>query len=923
VVEVFLLGSPAERWKVAESFDPLQSTWIVPDLKAKQYLQKLFLERHACLPEESVMRASEFWRKLFARSNPEFRFISSDFAETLASTWLDEREDWVRTPNAARTALFYMSQLLPVLSHVEGPRSLLDWFKTSPEATERWSHWFIEAYFLWNKFQEEKLISPGWASGMLLQLMDTVHLQSEVSHWKRDLIVDLGVHVQPAEIELFTRLSKICPIRLLQPNPDWAPEYKKMFHSYQFVELFGARVQKAVSTSLLQEKSKVVYKKMTTQLAETKEAVAQVREWIEAGVRPSKIAILGTDLKKYWQSLSWYLKEEGVQFIQSDRVSASTFSDVSGWLAQMRVHLGSWKSSDLQASLFGASIEDGQSIISFERFIYLYEMVYDADDLDRSAVVSKYMQAQRTDPNEIVLRDAFIQWALLRWKSPQMDRLGRILQKFLQDVPAASRFKISVWHKYLERVAQNSEIELSSASNSGVACAELHSAEHLDYTHAVILGLSESALKKTSRLGIVLKDIHDIERALGFSLPDAEDRKLEFELRWILEEPRNYLALNSVADFEGQIDAASTLWIKGAHGAGVNLAKTLAPRETRWDTIHGSDKTQWAHLRGWSEEHGDRLQRGLRQDLGLEPTEVLTQVPLKRVSASTLEDYIKCPFIFASKKMFGLEDKPSMDLELDPMNAGRLSHKVLELLLSRGISQEWTESDLEKLVDECVAEREIPIVDSRIWLGLKKKYVMLGKRFISFEREWKTQFPATQHVGFEIDFSGYIDPETGALSKSPTGLPFRGTIDRLDTDGTQNVVLIDYKSSKTENTDHHGKWRDSGTLQLGLYAAALESGLVKDQPYQVQGAVYYILKDFKRQVGFLVEEESGPLYHINSRMNHKISAEEKRQLLSEVQATAASTLKSILSGQIPATPHKVSTCPTCRWNTLCRGSHLL
>ncbi|MGE3974319.1 MAG: PD-(D/E)XK nuclease family protein [Bdellovibrionales bacterium] len=916
MIEVVELGKPADRWALLEKFDPLTQTWIVPDLKAKQYLQKYLSQKFTCFPEESVLRASEFWRKLFARSNPEFRFISPDLAETMAAHWFEERDEWVRTPTAARTALFYMNQLIPVFSYSQGPQSLVEWFKANPEAEQRWSHWFVEAYYLWSRFQKEKMISAGWSSGMLLQLIDTEHFSRELAHSERDIFVDLGVHVQPAEIELFARFSKISPIHLLRPNPDWASEYHKMFHAYQFMELHGATIKPHVPAA--KKPPQVIYKKMTTQLAETKEAVAQVREWIDQKISPDKIAILASDLRNYWQPLSWYLKEEGVPFSQNTRVSVASFIDVMSWLALMRVHMGSWRSADLQASLFGSNSPD---LISFERFQHLYEMIYDNEDLSRSDVVAKFMESQKADSNTIFSRDDFVKWTLFRWKSNQTERLAKILQRFLQDAPVDLSFKLSVWHKYLERVIQRSEVEVEEPSLSGVICSELHSAEHLDYTHAVILGLNESALKKTSKLGIVFRDIYDIEKSLGFNLPDAEDRKLEFELRWIFEDQKNYLALNSVSDFEGRIESASTLWIQGAHKQGVKLDQVLPPRETRWDTIHAASKDQWHELRGWNKKHGEKLQQSLKTDLGLLPPETLTHVPLKHVSASTIESYIKCPFIFASKKLFRLEDRPSLDLELDPLNAGSLSHKVLEKLLQQGVNKSWSDEDLDLLIEGSLNECKITLADPKIWKGLKRKYLNLSRRFIQFEKDWKIQFPLTKNLGCEVKFSGFIDPVTGRLTKEPTSLPFMGSIDRLDTDGTNNVILIDYKPSKNENLVHHPKWTVKGTLQLGLYAAALEAGLVNEKPLSVSGAVYYFLKDFKRHVGFLVEEEQGKLFETSSF--NKILESDKKNLLLNVEQAAAASLQGILSGKIPATPQDPNLCENCRWNTLCRGVHLL
>ena len=76
-----------------ENLSDIQSqktTWLISDLKSKLEIQKLLLSKSEFLNAESVLRASELWRLLLFRVNPEWQIVSREFAISLISQYLKD-----------------------------------------------------------------------------------------------------------------------------------------------------------------------------------------------------------------------------------------------------------------------------------------------------------------------------------------------------------------------------------------------------------------------------------------------------------------------------------------------------------------------------------------------------------------------------------------------------------------------------------------------------------------------------------------------------------------------------------------------------------------------------------------------------------------------------------------------------------------
>jgi len=882
MLSIFKIRSPSDRQELLKSFDPNKETWLVSDLKAKSYLQNELLKSRSILAEDSILRASELWRKIFKSRFPQFKIITEDLAILLIGEWLKDRGEWAQTPGAARVAYTHLCYLLPIFGHSNGIEAMKNWFSKNSEAYDRWGHWFVESYFLWNQFEKYKLATHSWISAHVLNL-DLSRI------WDRPLWVDLGVRILPIETEILSKISQSTTVHLIQPEPDWIKEYSSSMKAYDFLNQKSTTVKSIESK---QQSSHIQIKKFSSPLGEVKDAVATIREWLADGVPLQKIACVAPQIKEYEDLLRLVLKEEGIFISELERADLSSFPDVHSWLCDMQVATGQFESGHLEAATF---LKSNSAPMSYEEFIKFYKIIYDNDDLKRAKkLFDRYNKKQLRD-QKLASRE-FALWALTRWQGPDSARLIRILEKFLSDAPADLEMPPHAWLQHVNSIASNNEERMGEFSD-GIQVADLHSAENLLADHIILMGLTNEALRRPKRLGILSKDLWSIEREIGFNLGLVEDTTLEFDALWLLEGRNKKFQLScAVSDWQGASVAPSLLWIQLAQGQ----HEVENPGEILWDFKQTPQLV----------ENIAKDREGKSGFKGRTP---------EKLSISSIEDYLTCPFIFAAKKLLKCDDNEAFDLELGPQSGGRFRHRLLERLFDKPLT--WTEPEIEQVIDEIAAELEIPITSIEIWKAQKLRLVSLALRFQEFEKQWRKKFPQTKTIARELPFEVYFDPVKLNITSEKPGVFIRGSIDRVDEDESGNLVIIDYKSS-VNGLSNWPSWLENKTLQLGFYADVVASGNTRLGKRNVSGAFYMNLKNFDRERGFARKDSDETLFSIG-RKKYGLTEAEEEELFKNIRQLIADTVAKMDAGEFNPVPHSNKECDECRWDRLCRGAHLL
>ncbi|MEK7355567.1 MAG: PD-(D/E)XK nuclease family protein [Bdellovibrionota bacterium] len=915
------IRGPRESRDQLLQFEPETTTWLVSDLKSKLDLNRSLLLERKFLRGEAVLRANELWRMLLGRVRPDLQSVSREFALTLIGERAASYQlEWAKAPGVAQAAFNYIGQLMPILAHPQGAEIMAEWFEKNPGSRDRWGRWYDLSVRLWKDFLEDGYIAPAWASGVLVNETGLHEV------WKRPLVVDLGAELDQVEADLLLLLGDHVDITVLRPEPAWASEYSRCLVGYEILEKkLGAKKLASTVRESSHAPSQVTYRKYTTMFAEAKDAVAQARMWIDAGVEPRDIAIAAPDIELYWSVLESFFEQEGIP-VQKDRVRRiHTFADVATWLAQLRLRTGAYDEADLELALFFPG-KEGAKLISYDRFRTLYAMVYGREDLARAESISKRFAIQ-LQPGDSVTRDDFVAWSLKQLPEDcDFARIEQTFKRVFAECPPGVQWPVGRWIAYIEQIVSKTETRVADGDPDGVACIKLTSAENSRAARMVMMGLSEPALRQTVETALLGADLSSLAREYGFHLASDDQARLEFEARWVIEGGDREMVLTvPETDFNGSPLAPSWLWLKGARLAKQATSVTI-PRATRWDEIQRAPLSIVAKERRWSATTHERIERSLKEDFNEAALEPFAIDLVKGLSPSRVEDYLKCPFIFAAKQLFRLVDDAELDLEIDASRRGSLMHKVFEMLTKEPMRENFALTDVElaAVVDAAREKAHIELADERMWPSLRAKHVDLARRFLKFEEDYRMKFGDSRVLAREFEIAGYLRPATGELvrDEEPGALKFVGRIDRVDEDSNGNVAIFDYKSSANSLTQY-GSWLKNNRIQLLLYAIAIEKGLTSLEPREVLAALYYVARPFGRDTGFKVEGVEQGLYDIpDRRKKNFLSLEAKKKLFEEGQTLVRQAVEGLKGGAFAPSPRDKTTCNDCKWSPVCRTPHL-
>ena len=175
---------------------------------------------------------------------------------------------------------------------------------------------------------------------------------------------------------------------------------------------------------------------------------------------------------------------------------------------------------------------------------------------------------------------------------------------------------------------------------------------------------------------------------------------------------------------------------------------------------------------------------------------------VSEVSATKLRDYIQCPFRFYLKHVLKVQPTDYAVSELTSLSFGTFVHQVL---------QEWAQKELNKgRTDWRIPADELSEVLSDIVDKVFKRFypnsVLPGiviqkeiikqrlKSFADFQSTWDGEIIAVEHPFEQVVKVG--------RSKNDM-ITLKGKIDRIDRKPDGTIILLDYKTGKTDPYDDH------------------------------------------------------------------------------------------------------------------------
>jgi ATP-dependent helicase/nuclease subunit B len=911
VLKIHSLTGPADKAELIKAFDCKSQTWIVSDLKSKLQLQSIFLQNEGVLLDHSVMRASDYWAGLGRDYLPEWRVVSADFLRaSYQSEFAAASEPWMRGPQAAKTLLQMMPQFLPLYVQLPNEDLVRDWLREHPQSMIRWAHWFELGARFWQTLREKKLTQSAWLPALLLDF------DIAIKSWRRPLVVDLSAQLTSLERELFKRISVDIDVDMLVPRPKWGGAFARALRVYEDTTPVKGEPAE-ISMSELRVPGRVERRRFTTALAEIKDAVATVRRWLEAGVDANQIALLAPDIEAYWPVLAPILAQEGINVTKGRTARAQCYPMVQLWLARLRLKLGRIERGDLEL----ASFQGSEPLLPFAKFRRQFTHIFSLEQIFEEKILRENF-SQEFNADDVIGGREFLLQCASRWPGAETELLETILKNLFEELPLQVRLPTRLWLDWLEASIGHPRLELSiqSPATSGIYCAPVMSAEWLPVSHAYFLGLSEEAFASGQPVTITAPELSGLERDLGVQLPALESGALEFETRWLLESPRSEIVLSCAKiDMAGGPLTPSRLWLLQSEG---QIPEPQSPLVNRWDEIQRLLPIEIAGLRQWPMAEREIRLQSVAQDLGFttpSPFKIKGELSL---SPSSLESYAECPFIFAAGRVFKLTDEPELDLDLDYMTRGRLLHALFEKLTIEPRRWNWTNQDLEEILD--TLRSELDIFDRGLWSHIKTRHLEIARQFLAAEKSWRDRFPSTRTFAREVAFKAFWSIQKGAMVEAPiVGEPavrLSGRIDRVDGNEIGEYVVLDYKTSSANLRGLDYATR-SDDFQLALYTQAVESGRTDLKPGVARAAQYYIAKDMTRAKGFQLKGEND-LMPADTKGRHLIELERREEIFTALNQRIGALAGQIIEGQFTPQPKSQKDCADCQWRTLCRAPHL-
>ncbi|MBO8171419.1 MAG: exodeoxyribonuclease V subunit gamma [Bacillaceae bacterium] len=318
-------------------------------------------------------------------------------------------------------------------------------------------------------------------------------------------------------------------------------------------------------------------------------------------------------------------------------------------------------------------------------------------------------------------------------------------------------------------------------------------------------------------------------------------------------------------------------------------------------------------------------------------------------SVTYFNTYGQCPFKFFLSRLVKLDEAEEETEDMDHLEKGNIYHAVLQQLYRELFPQgaeagDATGPELPPLTE--ILSRAEQLFDEQ-WQAIfseryqaeslrnrieKERMLDKLKRFIRFDLERLTETPFKPRY-FEWAFGmsrhgggGREDTDQGSV-EAPLlirGVPFRGVIDRIDTDGHGLFVVFDYKTSGGAVDVKHMK--EGYDFQLPVYVRAVKELLMGGEGSAV-GAAYYSVekRDYAAKSVFHKERMEGKGLDLDGLVRGK-KEEDWEMLMEESLEKIPRYLDGIQQGDFRVAPrvdltHCNRYCPyrrICRYNPMSR-----
>jgi ATP-dependent helicase/DNAse subunit B len=461
-------------------------------------------------------------------------------------------------------------------------------------------------------------------------------------------------------------------------------------------------------------------------------------------------------------------------------------------------------------------------------------------------------------------------WEVVRLDQRGVERLSRMLEEWPESGGSEDEIEPGDWYARLRRFLESNELALTTPLKTGVQVVEAHEAALFPFKHTFVVHANDGEFPRRAPSGVIFSE--EERRALakqGLPLTHRDAWLQRERALWhgVTANP-NVTVTYRTADANGvpllpslmvprhaaskEIPRTQYTWpvpfspIQARCLAAERFAQRKGSREPGSIVVSEPEALRHALLGAYAETQRCEGPECGREAGTLNPwsgelrDRWLLDYLAKRFgpdrvwSASQLEGYAECPFIYLLQRVLHLDELEEAEEETTALTFGGVAHEILERFypeLRKGpFPDTFDERAAELLRDVAArvfAEEE---KEEAGWLGLpaywavsKRDLVQRLEEYLAWEiplfGDWRPHL-------FEYEFGGEEPVEIAGrdLKGRPQKLRVRGYIDRVDVTGegeSATYRILDYKSGRVPAKTHY----ERGVVQIPIYMTALAEKL--------------------------------------------------------------------------------------------------
>ncbi len=358
------------------------------------------------------------------------------------------------------------------------------------------------------------------------------------------------------------------------------------------------------------------------------------------------------------------------------------------------------------------------------------------------------------------------------------------------------------------------------------------------------------------------------------------------------------------------------------------------------------------------------------------PAQLIQNVLRNRISVSSIERYVYCPYVLLAEK--GYQLTPYEPGVLKPQIMGQIIHDLFDQLYKDKnftIALKESSNKAIEIMRTTLTTILSQVKENMLWDSsfindlLKNNIIPKCTQAIHLEHENLQKFPTEYKHLTEHQFNGFlkIDIQQEEISfismagESKTGgsknegskldfpiidlpitekelsdlfivdsdgkisslnIPFTGRIDRIDIDDTaKRFIIVDYKdSSSQKNSIGKKSYLTGEKFQMSLYLKALQAEILKN--YEFIAAFYFHLEDCQKKYGLFLSPFNGQYFELSNRLGSALKDRDVLQnILKENDRQLIIILQKTMQGQFNPNPQNSFQCGFCQYKSLCRYSY--